>query len=165
MAEKNLIWAQTTDGTIAKDGAIPWRQKADLAFFKQATIDQVVLMGRNTMLSMNGRALPNRINLALTHESGLAVPEGFQVVTTMAEAEKIANDAHKKLQVIGGKAIYDSYLPVADALFVTYLDSDFSGDVFMAPVDESIWQGDTIATGLADEKNDYPYRIVKYTRR
>ena len=50
MAEKILIWAQTNNGTIALNGSIPWRQKADMKFFKEQTIHQVALMGRNTML-------------------------------------------------------------------------------------------------------------------
>jgi len=165
MAEKNLIWAETKNGTIAIDGRIPWRQKADLKFFKQETIHQVALMGRNTMASFDGHALPNRLNVVLTHDEHLVVPAGFDKVYTMAEAEKLADDQGLKLQIIGGKAIYDSYMPVADVLYVTYLDTDFMGDVLMAPVDETIWQGEEIMAGPADADNDYAWRIVKYTRR
>ena len=165
MAEKNLIWAETKNGTIALNGRIPWRQKADLKFFKQETIHQVALMGRNTMASFEGRALPDRLNVVLTHDESLVVPAGFDKVYTMAEAEKIADERGLKLQVIGGKAIYDSYMPVADALYVTYLDTDFMGDVLMDPVDETIWQGEEIMAGPADADNDYAWRIVKYTRR
>ena len=35
MAEQNLIWAQTLDGTIAIDGQVPWHQKADLHFLNK----------------------------------------------------------------------------------------------------------------------------------
>ena len=70
-----------------------------------------------------------------------------------------------KLAVIGGKAIYDSYLPVADILYVTYLDTDFMGDVLMPPVDQTVWIAEEIASGRADADNDYDWRIVKYTRR
>ena len=165
MAEKILIWAQTNNGTIALNGAIPWRQKADMKFFKEQTIHQVALMGRNTMLSFGGRALPERINMVLTHDENLAVPAGFDKVYSMDEAERIADENDMKLAVIGGKAIYDSYLPVADILYVTYLDTDFMGDVLMAPVDKTIWLGEEIAAGPANDDNQYDWRIVKYTRR
>ncbi len=165
MAEKILIWAQTNNGTIALNGSIPWRQKADMKFFKEQTIHQVALMGRNTMLSFGGRALPERINMVLTHDETLDVPAGFEKVYTMAEAEQIADEKGMKLAVIGGKAIYDSYLPVADILYVTYLDTDFMGDVLMPPVDQTIWIAEEIASGRADADNDYDWRIVKYTRR
>ncbi|MBJ7632454.1 dihydrofolate reductase [Weissella confusa] len=165
MAEKILIWAQTNNGTIALNGAVPWRQKADMKFFKEQTIHQVALMGRNTMLSFGGRALPERINMVLTHDENLAVPAGFDKVYSMDEAEHIADENNMKLAVIGGKAIYDSYLPVADILYVTYLDTDFMGDVLMAPVDKTIWLGEEIASGPANDDNQYDWRIVKYTRR
>lgn len=164
MAEKNLIWAQTLDGTIALNGQVPWHQKADLHFFKQATINELALMGRNTMKSMHGRPLPNRLNVVLTHDETLTVPAGFQKVYSVTEAEELADENGLKLQVIGGKAIYDSFLDIADALYVTYLQTDFTGDVKMAPVDQNVWQAETLDEGPADENNDYAWQLVKYTR-
>jgi len=165
MAEKILIWAQTNNGTIANNGEIPWQEKADMKFFRQQTTQQVVVMGRNTMIAFHGHALPNRINLVLTHDKDLVVPEGFQKVYSKAEAEKIADDAGKKLAVIGGKGIYQSYLTDADVLYVTYLDTDFHGDVLMEPIDKTIWEGTSFATGSADDDNDFDYEVVKFTRR
>lgn len=165
MAEKNLIWAQTLDGTIAIDGHIPWYQKADLQFFKQSTIHEAALMGRHTMASFHGRPLPERLNLVLTRNHDLEVPEGFQKVYSVAEAEKVADNANLKLQVIGGKPIYESFMDTADTLYVTYLQTDFSGDVKMAPVDLTVWQGEVIDQGPADADNDYDWRLVKYTRQ
>ena len=81
------------------------------------------------------------------------------------ELPQIADEKGMKLAVIGGKAIYDSYLPVADILYVTYLDTDFMGDVLMPPVDQTVWIAEEIASGRADADNDYDWRIVKYTRR
>lgn len=163
MAEKVLIWAQTQDGTIAMNGMIPWHVQDDMKFFTQTTKNQVVLMGRNTMLSLNGRPLPNRINLVLTHQKTLEVPSGFHLVNSMEAAEKIADAADKKLMVIGGKGIYDSYLPIADQLLITYLDTDFHGDVLMDPIKDE-WKKELYASGGANENNDYAYQIWNYQR-
>ena len=165
MAEQNLIWAQTLDGTIAIDGQVPWHQKADLHFFKQATVHEVALMGRHTMASFHGRPLPDRLNVVLTHNQGLEVPDGFRKVYSIAEAEKLADNAGLKLQVIGGKPIYESFMATADTLYVTYLQTDLSGDVKMSPVDTTVWQGEVIDQGPADADNDYDWQLVKYTRR
>ena len=35
----------------------------------------------------------------------------------------------------------------------------------MAPVDLTVWQGEVIDQGPADEDNDYDWRLVKYTRQ
>ena len=59
------------------------------------------------------------------------------------------------------KAIYDSYLPVANILYVTCPDTDFMGDVLMAPVDQTVWIAEEIASGRANDDNQYDWRIVK----
>jgi len=164
MAEVNLIWAETNDGTIALNGGIPWKQKSDLKFFKEETIDQVIVMGRNTMNSFRGRPLPKRVNLVLTRNEELEVPEGFIKVYDVESAIKIADEAGTKLQVIGGKPIYESFMDVADHMYVTYLDTDFHGDVQMEQVDKTKWRGEQIAIGSEDQENDFDYTIVKYSR-
>lgn len=163
MAEKILIWAQTKDGTIAKDGTIPWHVQDDMKFFAKQTKNQVVLMGRNTMNSLHGKPLPNRINLVLTHQKNLVVPIGFQKVYSMEEAELIADTEKKQLMIIGGKGIYDSYLPIADRLLVTYLDTDFHGDVKLNPIAGN-WEKELLMTGKLDDNNDYDYQIWNYYR-
>ncbi|MDR3190707.1 MAG: dihydrofolate reductase [Lactobacillaceae bacterium] len=165
MAEKIMIWAQTNNGTIGNELKIPWREKADMQFFKAQTLDQVILMGRNTMDSFNGRPLPKRVNLVLTSQADLVVPEGFQAVNTLAEADQIADELGKDLLIIGGSAVYTSLLTEADILYVTYLDTDFSGDTIMPQVDKTVWQGVEIQAGLADPDNEFDYVIVKYSRR
>ncbi|KRN75779.1 dihydrofolate reductase [Weissella kandleri] len=164
MVKKVLIWAQTLDGTIALNGQIPWHQRSDIRFFAQTTRGQVVVMGRHTMESMHGRALPGRTNLVLTHDANLTVPAGFERILSMAEAEEIAQQKQSDLMIIGGKPIYESYLPTADQLLVTYLQSDLQGDVKMDPVNLDQWQRTIVQTGPADTENDYAYEIVNYQR-
>ncbi|MCM0582268.1 dihydrofolate reductase [Weissella diestrammenae] len=165
MVDTILVWAQTENGTIAMNGEIPWREKADMRFFREITQNQVVVMGRHTMQSFHGRPLPHRTNLVLSHDKSLVVPEGFQVVHSIDEAKTIASQQNQKLMVIGGKAIYESFMPDATQLYVTYLNTDFTGDVMMAPVDKTIWQGESIRLGHADDENDFDYEIIKYSRR
>ncbi|MFL1695556.1 dihydrofolate reductase [Weissella kandleri] len=164
MVKKVLIWAQTLDGTIALNGQIPWHQHADMRFFAQTTYGQVVVMGRHTMESMHGQPLPGRTNLVLTHDTGLTMPAGFQRILSMAAAEEIAQQKQSDLMIIGGKPIYESYLPIADQLLVTYLQSDLQGDVKMEPVNLGQWQRKVVQAGPADVENDYAYEIVDYRR-
>lgn len=165
MTEVKLIWAQTNNGTIALKEAIPWHQSADMRFFKQATLHQVVVMGRHTMASLKGRPLPERVNLVLTHDEHLALPAGFERVTSPQAALERAKALKKDLAVIGGKAVYESFMSLADHLYVTYLDTDFNGDTHMAPVDKTQWLGHELAHGTKDRHNDYVYQIVDYQRR
>lgn len=165
MAEKIMIWAQTNNGTIGNELKIPWHQKKDVQFFKAQTTGQTILMGRNTMASFHGRALPNRLNLVLSHQTDLTMPAGFVLVHSLAEAEKMADARGEKLLIVGGSVVYQTLMADADELLVTYLDTDFVGDTVMDPVDKTIWQGEVIAHDLADDENDFDFEIVRFTRR
>ncbi|MBM7617088.1 dihydrofolate reductase [Weissella uvarum] len=165
MGNISMIWAQTNDGTIALKRAIPWHEKSDLQLFKKLTLNKIVVMGRHTMESFNGRPLPKRTNLVLTHDHDLVVPEGFQKVYSVAEVLELMEAADQDLAVIGGKPIYEAFYDVANTLYVTYLDTDFTGDVQMPTVDKTVWQGEQIAQGVHNDEDDYDFETVAYTRR
>ena len=62
------ILAVDSNFGIAKDDKIPWKSKADLQFFKNKTINNVVVMGSKTLLSLpNSNPLSNRMNIVLTN--------------------------------------------------------------------------------------------------
>lgn len=48
----NLIVALDNKNGIGKDNKIPWYIKEDLKFFKQKTLNNIVLMGRETYDSL-----------------------------------------------------------------------------------------------------------------
>ena len=60
-----LIAAVARNGTIGKDGKIPWRLPEDLKRFKQLTMGHVLVMGRKTFESIGG-PLPGRHTIMLT---------------------------------------------------------------------------------------------------
>lgn len=165
MTKITLIWAQTNDGTIALNRQIPWHEKDDLKIFKALTLEKVVVMGRHTMESFNGRPLPERMNLVLTHDESLEVPMGFQKVYSIESALTIAEESGTDLAIIGGKPVYEAFMDLASDLYVTYLDTDFTGDVKMPVVDKTEWQGTEYAHGVTNEENDYDYSVMHYTCR
>lgn len=52
---------------IGRKNNLPWRLRTDLQRFKQITMGHVVIMGRNTHLSI-GRTLPGRVNIVLSSQ-------------------------------------------------------------------------------------------------
>ena len=60
-----LIVAVSKNGCIGKDGSLPWQISEDLKRFRKITSNSVVIMGRNTFLSI-GKALPNRENIIVS---------------------------------------------------------------------------------------------------
>ncbi|GAK30412.1 dihydrofolate reductase [Weissella oryzae SG25] len=165
MTKVIMIWAQSRNGTIGKNGQIPWHQQADMRFFKATTLHKVVLMGRKTMTSFGGHPLSNRTNLVLTRQPAENLPAGFKKVTDFAAALALAEAAKQDLVVIGGKAVYELAFKYADELLVTYLETEIAGDVSMAALNETNWQSELIFAGSADEQNDYAYRVMRYRRK
>ena len=49
-----FVVARARDGTIAKDGDVPWKIRADLQRFKRLTMDLPMIMGRKTFDSLPG---------------------------------------------------------------------------------------------------------------
>jgi dihydrofolate reductase len=68
------ILAIDSNNGISKDGYIPWKSKKDMTFFYNTTKNNVVIMGKNTYLSLpdNCKPLKNRLNIVLT-----SVPDIF----------------------------------------------------------------------------------------
>ncbi|MGZ5854543.1 MAG: dihydrofolate reductase, partial [Xanthobacteraceae bacterium] len=47
-----LVVAVAENGVIGSNGALPWRLKSDMAFFKSVTMNRPLLMGRKTWDSL-----------------------------------------------------------------------------------------------------------------
>ncbi|HVW82173.1 MAG TPA: dihydrofolate reductase [Mycobacteriales bacterium] len=146
-----LIWAQADGGVIGNAGGIPWRLPEDQARFKELTMGGSVLMGRLTWQSLppSVRPLPGRDNLVLTRNPSWAAEGATRVESVQAAIALAPGD----LWVIGGAAVYEAALPLADRVEVTYVDLTCAGDV-VAPTLDDNWrltsdgEWETSRTGL-----------------
>jgi dihydrofolate reductase len=122
-----MVWAQAADGVIGVDGALPWHLPEDLRLFRALTTGGTVVMGRRTWESLppRFRPLPGRRNVVLstTLDDGLA---GATVVSSVPDALALDGD----LWVIGGGAVYAAFLPHADEVVVTEVDTRLPGDTW-----------------------------------
>jgi dihydrofolate reductase len=132
-----LIWAQSTNGVIGKDGALPWHLPEDMGRFRELTDGSTVVMGRLTWESLppRFRPLPGRRNLVLTRRPSYDAPGAGVVASLDAALATVSGD----VWVIGGAAVYAAALPYADVLAVTDVDGHYDGDVVAPEIDPS-WQ-------------------------
>lgn len=128
MSRVHLIWAQSADGIIGRDGGMPWHLPEDMARFRAHTSGATVVMGRATWESLpqRFRPLPDRRNVVLSRSPSYDAP-GAVVAPSLAVALAAADG--DVVWVIGGGAVYADALPRADRLFVTDVDGEFTGDV------------------------------------
>ncbi|MFI6978988.1 dihydrofolate reductase [Embleya sp. NPDC050154] len=163
-----LIWAQTLDGVIGADNAIPWRLPEDLAHFKATTLGHPVVMGRKTWDSLPSRfrPLPGRRNIVVTRNPRWAA-EGAERAGSITEALELAAESSEPgvpgaAWVIGGGEIYRAALAYATMLSVTEVESTVDGDTY-APTPDPTW---TVAEdkGWQCSTSGLRYRIRSYTR-
>ncbi len=125
-----LIYARAANGAIGKDGDLPWRLPADLRHFKALTMGLPMIMGRKTFESLPG-LLPGRRHIVLTRDAEWHA-EGAEVAATPDEALSLAGGG--TVAVIGGAAVFETFLPRADRVELTHIHRDYEGDVFMPPL-------------------------------
>jgi dihydrofolate reductase len=62
----SLVVARALDGTIGRDGKLPWHCPDDLRHFKRLTMGKIMVVGRKTFESMGSKALPGRETIVLS---------------------------------------------------------------------------------------------------
>jgi dihydrofolate reductase len=122
-----LIYARAANGTIGRDGALPWRLPADLKRFKALTMGKPMIMGRKTFDSFPS-PLPGRRHIVLTRDAAWGAP-GAEVAHSVDEALALAGEG--EVAVIGGAEIYALFLDRADRIELTEVHADYPGDTHM----------------------------------
>lgn len=124
----SLMVAHDPKRVIGRDNQLPWHIPEDLAYFKKHTIGKGIVMGRNTFESI-GRPLPKRRNIVVSRQDDLKI-DGADVVNSLEEAVRLAEEFHEEVMIIGGEQIFRSILPKADRLYITLIHKEFEGDTF-----------------------------------
>lgn len=129
MAKRDIVFvvARAEDGTIARDGQVPWQISADLKRFKQLTMGTPMIMGRKTFDSLPG-LLPGRRHIVLTRDPAWSA-KGAEVAHSVAEALELGGESD--ISVIGGSEIFALFTPLATRIELTEVHEDTGGDVFM----------------------------------
>ena len=118
---------------IGKNGKLPWHYAADLKFFKQATTDNAVVMGRKTFESI-GAVLPNRLNIVLSHSKNLESQQDILLLHRKELVLQLAEYLRDDIFIIGGASIYAEFAGEIDKWLVTEIPQIIeNADVFMPP--------------------------------
>lgn len=141
---------------IGKNNELPWNIPEELKWFKEKTLDQVILMGRKTFDSI-GRPLPRRESLVLSRS--MKSDKGISVIHDVSSLSGLGLDSDKDVWVIGGAEVYSLTLPYCSDLFLTHVNMDVSdGDAFF-PDFEDLFQESSVI-----EENE-KFTIVHYVNK
>jgi dihydrofolate reductase len=162
----NAIAAMSLNRVIGAGGQIPWRLPEDFRWFKEATLGQVVIMGRKTFEGL-GRPLPGRQNYVLTRHPRRLVGDPAQAA--LYAGAKVGPAAHPRRRpaqyvlpgasgtelcvvrglpslrraglleaawLAGGAQVYARFLPCCAELYLSLVRREVPGDAFFPPFEE-----------------------------
>lgn len=156
-----LIAAMASNRVIGRDNALPWRLPADLAHFKQLTLDKPIIMGRRTWESLPG-LLPRRRHVVISRDPHYRA-EGCELVCSPAAALAAVADSPEAM-VVGGAQVYTALLPEATGLALTLVHADVDGDVCFPEIDPARWREVERVHRPADERNAHAMDFVRFER-
>jgi dihydrofolate reductase len=146
---------------IGKDNRLPWRLPDDMKHVRDVTIGKPLIMGRRTWDSI-GRPLPGRTSIVLTRDRDFRC-DGCLVARTADEALKLAGAA-PEIIVFGGARVFEEFLPLADRIYLTEVETEAAADTYFPRVDPSDWREVARTRHPADERHAHAFSFVTLDR-
>lgn len=159
------VVAASENNVIGVQNQLPWHLPNDLKFFKKHTTGKPVLMGRKTYESL-GKPLPNRLNIVLSSQEELSLPEGVLHFHSINGALKILEDAgHEEVCIIGGGQIFRETIGMTDVVYLTRVHTTIdNGETFFPHIDHSHFVLAWEEAHAADEKHAFPFTFQRFER-
>ena len=164
----SLIVAVAENGVIGRDGGLPWRLSSDLKTFRRLTMGKPMVMGRRTFDSI-GRPLDGRDNIVVTRDPHFEAA-GVSACPTVTEALTLARvlattRGVDEIMVIGGAAIYDAVMPLADRIYFTKVHATPDGDRHFPSPDAASWREVSREALPKGGRDDFASTLIIYERR
>lgn len=149
----SIIAACSKDGGIGLNGKLPWKNFEDMEYFRKTTKETIdktkrnaVIMGRKTFESLNCRALPGRINICLTKQDLVNIPDikNVHFFNDINEALFFVGnkDNVEKIFIIGGASLYDLAMRHCGCkeLIINKIDIETNCDTFFPSINEEKYE-------------------------
>ena len=170
----SIISCISSDSGLGNNNTLLFNIKNDLKRFQQLTKNQIVVMGMRTfesIIEMNGKPLPNRVNVVLTRNKSHQPQFGefifHDVESILRHCKTLNDDIDKKVYIIGGGQVYSSFLEHTNEILLTIVNKHVEADAFynmqlqidlgFTPIEES--------EEFYTEKYDAYYKFVRYVKQ
>ena len=151
---------------IGKKNGLLFSLKEDMTFFRRTTLNHVVAMGENTLLSFpNQKPLKNRTNIVLSADKSHNY-EGVVNVHSFEEFLKIVAKyaQNEDVYIIGGASMYRQTLDYVDLVYLTKVDAIGGAEVFFVNIDEDP-RFEIISESEPLQDGDYKIKFVTYRNK
>ena len=160
------IMAMSENRCIGKENKIPWYVPNDFKWFKEFTMGKKLIVGKTTFNTLP--FLKNRECLVLTRRVDhidAYITNQYLVnnnamtgqMITMEDVESYSQFRKDYLIVIGGAKTYVKLLPYITEFYVTHVNGNYDGDIFM-PAFEHLFDHQEVV------KEFDLHKVIKYSK-
>jgi len=149
----SIIAAVAKNGVIGKNNTLPWTIPEDLEYFYKLVCGKPVIVGRKTCESL-GKPIKSSVNYVVSHNRLLQL-SGYTVICPISDILALYQNSVDEVMVIGGASIYEQFLPFVDKMYLTFIDSNISGDSYFP-----LWQKEE---WIVIDKRDSKFGIYSYS--
>jgi dihydrofolate reductase len=146
---------------IGKKNDLLFSLPEDMKYFREKTLNKVVVMGSNTLKSFpGGKPLKNRTNIVLF--PGGELRDDCTIVQSLEELSTVLKNYNTdEVFIIGGAMFYKTMLPYCSQVLVTKVDADGEAEVFYENLD-SLENWKMIECSDPVETNGYKIKFTVY---
>ena len=155
----SIIAAIGKNNALGRGNDLIWHIKEDLKNFKNLTMGKYIVMGKNTYESLP-KHLEGRKYIVLS--SSLSEIENGLLFNDFNKLLEFIKDVDEEVMIIGGASIYKLFLPFADKLYLTEIDSEEKADVYFPDFNKEDFECNVVST---NEVDGLKYSFVIYERK
>ncbi|MBS5806104.1 MAG: dihydrofolate reductase [Firmicutes bacterium] len=155
----SIIAAIGKNRELGRGNDLIWHIKEDLKNFKNLTMGKYIVMGKNTYESLP-KHLEGRKYIVLS--SSLSEIENGLLFNDFNKLLVFIKDVDEEVIIIGGASIYKLFLPFADKLYLTEIDSEEKADVYFPDFNKEDYECNVVST---NEVDGLKYSFVIYERK
>lgn len=155
----SIIAAIGENRELGRGNDLIWHIKEDLKNFKNLTMGKYIVMGKNTYESLP-KHLEGRKYIVLS--SSLSEIENGLLFNDFNKLLEFIKDVDEEVMIIGGASIYKLFLPFADKLYLTEIDSEEKADVYFPDFNKEDYECNVVST---NEVDGLKYSFVIYERK
>lgn len=155
----SIIAAIGKNNALGRGNDLIWHIKEDLKNFKNLTMGKYIVMGKNTYESLP-KHLEGRKYIVLS--GSLSNIENGLLFNDFNKLLEFIKNVDEEVMIIGGSSIYKLFLPLADKLYLTEIDSEEKADVYFPEFNKEDYKCNVVST---NEVDGLKYSFVIYERK
>lgn len=163
-----LLFIVDQEWNIGKDNDLAVKIKDDQKMFREKTLGNICLMGRNTFDSLPKEdGLADRVNIVVTSRDDREDKGDLYFVHSVDEAydliDRLVEEEDREVYCIGGAHLADQVIDKCSGAFITKVDQACPADTRMMNLDElEGWEVISESQIMHDDETGNDYKYVEY---